>query len=194
MKKTKAKAKKKTKKKTAIKTPAKKKSPAKKATGKVAEKAASVSVGQAVPQFSISATGGKTVDLKGLKGKHVVLYFYPKDSTPGCTLEGQDFSRLYSGFQKANAEVFGISRDSLKSHENFKSKQNYCIDLLSDESEELCSIFGVVKMKNMYGRQVRGIERSTFVIDADGRLVKEWRGVKVDGHAEEVLNFVKTLE
>jgi peroxiredoxin Q/BCP len=150
-------------------------------------------VGQPVPAFALPATGGKIVRLGELKGKHVVIYFYPKDSTPGCTLEGQDFSRLYDRFKAANAEVYGVSRDSMKSHENFKAKQDYCIDLLSDESEDLCALFGVIKMKNMYGRQVRGIERSTFVIDAEGKLVKEWRGVKVEGHAEEVLDFVKSL-
>lgn len=154
---------------------------------------AKVIVGQAVPEFSLPSTGGKTVRLSELKGKHVVIYFYPKDSTPGCTLEGQDFSRLYESFKEESADVYGVSRDSMKSHENFKAKQNYCIDLLSDESEELCQLFGVIKMKNMYGRQVRGIERSTFVIDAEGNLVKEWRGVKVDGHAREVLDFVKSL-
>lgn len=182
----------KTKKTTAKKKTTKTKSAPKSSAKQVANKA-KVMVGKAVPDFSILATGDKTVRLKDLKGKAIVLYFYPKDSTPGCTLEGQDFSRLYPSFQKENAEVYGISRDSLKSHENFKAKQNYCIDLLSDESEELCKIFGVVKMKNMYGRQVRGIERSTFVIAADGRLMKEWRGVKVDGHAQEVLDFVKSL-
>lgn len=181
------------KKKTTVKKKVTKTKPAAKSGAKQVANKAAVMVGKAVPDFSIAATGDKTVRLKDLKGKAVVLYFYPKDSTPGCTLEGQDFSRLYPSFQKQNVEVYGISRDSLKSHENFKSKQNYCIDLLSDESEELCKIFGVIKMKNMYGRQVRGIERSTFVIGADGRLMKEWRSVKVDGHAEEVLNFIKTL-
>lgn len=160
---------------------------------KTAVSTAKVLVGKTVPDFSLPATGAKTVRLKSLKGKHVVLYFYPKDSTPGCTLEGHDFSRLHPQFNKQNTEVYGISRDSMKSHENFKAKQNYCIDLLSDEGEELCSLFGVIKMKNMYGRKVRGIERSTFIIDSSGRLVKEWRGVKVDGHAQEVLEFIKTL-
>lgn len=168
---------------------------AKKTTKKVSAKtkAASTLVGKSVPAFKLPATGDKSVALKDLKGKKVVLYFYPKDSTPGCTLEGQDFTRLHADFQKAGAEIFGVSRDSIKSHENFKKKQNYSIDLLSDEDETLCSLFGVVKMKNMYGRQVRGIERSTFVLDAAGKLVKEWRGVKVPGHAQEVLDFVRSL-
>jgi len=153
---------------------------------------ASVRVGETVSDFSLPATGDKNIRLSDLRGKKVVLYFYPKDSTPGCTVEGQDFTRLHGEFKNANAEVFGISRDSMKSHENFKAKQNYSIDLLSDENEELCSQFGVIKQKNMYGKMVRGIERSTFVIDEQGRLMKEWRGVKVPGHAEEVLNYVKS--
>jgi peroxiredoxin Q/BCP len=141
----------------------------------------------------LPATGGRTVALSELKGKAVVLYFYPKDATPGCTIEGHDFSRLNNDFRHTNAEVFGISRDSMKSHEKFKEKENYTIDLLSDEDEKACKIFGVIKMKNMYGKQVRGIERSTFVVDREGKVVKEWRGVKVSGHAEEVLEFVKGL-
>jgi thioredoxin-dependent peroxiredoxin len=152
-----------------------------------------VLVGKSVPSFEVPATGEKTVSLKQLKGKTVVLYFYPKDATPGCTIEGKDFTRLHSKFQSEGAEVFGISRDSIKSHEKFKTNQEYTVDLLSDEDENLCRIFGVIKMKNMYGRQVRGIERSTFVVDKAGTLVKEWRGVKVPGHAEEVLEFVKSL-
>lgn len=122
-----------------------------------------------------------------------MIYFYPKDSTPGCTLEGHEFTRLQKQFRSAGAEVFGVSRDSMKSHEKFKEKECYSIDLLSDEDENLCQIFGVIKMKNMYGRQVRGIERSTFVIDEKGVLKKEWRGVRVAGHAEEVLDFVRSL-
>ena len=160
-----------------------------------AAKPATVSplVGRAAPAMSRPATGGKTISLAQLKGKAVVLYFYPKDATPGCTLEGQDFTRLHEQFRKAGAEVFGVSRDSLKSHENFKANQKYSLDLLSDEDEKLCQAFGVIKMKNMYGRQVRGIERSTFVIDKEGTIKKEWRGVRVPGHAEEVLEFVKSL-
>lgn len=154
---------------------------------------AKVAIGKALPAMTIPATGAKEIALATLKGKNVVLYFYPKDSTPGCTIEGHDFSRLYDKFKSADTEVFGISRDTLKSHESFKTKEKYTIDLLSDEDEKVCKLFGVIKMKNMYGRQVRGIERSTFVIGKDGRLVKEWRGVKVAGHAEEVLDFVKSL-
>lgn len=150
-----------------------------------------LSEGSNVPDLQLPATGGKTVSLAEL-GKPAVLYFYPKDSTPGCTVEGQDFSRLYKQFQKLGVEVYGISRDSIKSHENFKAKQNYVIDLLSDADEKLCQSFGVLKMKNMYGRQVRGIERSTFVVDRSGKVIKEWRGVKVPGHAEEVLEFIKS--
>ena len=150
-----------------------------------------ISIGQKVPNFSALATGEKSFELSQLENKKLVLFFYPKDSTPGCTVEGQDFTRLHEEFKNQNVEVLGVSRDSIKSHENFKANQNYTIDLLSDQDESLCSLFNVIKMKNMYGRQVRGIERSTFVIDENGTLVKEWRGVKVPGHADEVLNFVK---
>lgn len=152
-----------------------------------------VTVGKSVPALKAAATGGKNISLKDLRGKAVVLYFYPKDATPGCMLEGHDFTKLHKQFQKAGAEVLGVSRDSMKSHEKFKDKQKYSFDLLSDEDEAVCGTFGVIKMKNMYGKKVRGIERSTFVIDKSGKLVKEWRGVKVPGHAEEVLEFVKSL-
>ncbi len=152
-----------------------------------------VIVGKELPDLTLPATGGRTVRLADLLGKRIVLYFYPKDSTPGCTIEGHDFTRLHDEFKATNTEVFGISRDSLKSHEKFKECESYSFDLLSDEDEAASKIFGVIKMKNMYGKQVRGIERSTFVIDSDGRLVKEWRGVKVPGHADEVLTFVKAL-
>jgi peroxiredoxin Q/BCP len=148
---------------------------------------------QAVPEFELPSTGGKTFKLSDYLGKTVVIYFYPKDSTPGCTTQGQQFRDVYAEFQAANTEIFGISRDSLKSHENFKAKFSFPFDLLSDADEFACGLFNVMKMKNMYGKQLRGIERSTFVIDAKGILVKEWRGVKADGHANEVLNFVKTL-
>jgi thioredoxin-dependent peroxiredoxin len=150
-------------------------------------------VGDSVKEFSLPGTGGQTVSVKDLKGEAIVLYFYPKDATPGCTLEGHDFSKLKAQFAKNGAQVFGISRDSLKSHEKFKDKEKYKIDLLSDEDEKICKLFDVIKMKNMYGKQVRGIERSTFVIDKKGKLVKEWRKVKVAGHAAEVLEFVKSL-
>ena len=148
---------------------------------------------QVVPEFKLPSTGGKTFKLSDYLGKTVVIYIYPKDSTPGCTTQGQQFRDAYAEFQAANTEIFGISRDSLKSHENFKAKFSFPFDLLSDADELACGLFNVMKMKNMYGKQVRGIERSTFVINAKGILVKEWRGVKADGHANEVFNFVKTL-
>jgi peroxiredoxin Q/BCP len=148
---------------------------------------------QAIPDFELPATGGKQFRLSQYSGKNLVIYFYPKDSTPGCTTEGQQFRDLHAAFQNAGAEILGISRDSLKSHENFKAKQNFPFDLLADSEEKACNLFGVIKMKNMYGKQVRGIERSTFVIDSKGVLRREWRGVKVDGHAQAVLDFVKTL-
>ena len=146
-----------------------------------------------LPEFSLPATGGNTVTLSALRGKKVALYFYPKDNTPGCTNETRDFGALHAAFTAAGCEVFGISRDSLKSHENFKAKLELPFDLISDAEEVACNIFGVIKMKNMYGKQVRGIERSTFVIAADGSVAREWRGVKVPGHAEEVLAFVQSL-
>ena len=148
---------------------------------------------EAIPDFELPATGNRPFKLSQYTGKKLVLYFYPKDATPGCTTEGLDFSALYDQFQQAGAEIFGISRDSLKSHENFKCKQNFRFDLLSDPDEVACAIFGVMKMKNMYGKQVRGIERSTFVIDEQGMLRQEWRGVKVPNHAQAVLDFIKTL-
>lgn len=146
-----------------------------------------------LPKLTLMATGGKSVNLTDYKDSILVLYFYPKDATPGCTLEGQDFSKLYARFKKCGAEVFGVSRDSLRSHENFKLKQKYSIDLLSDPDEELCLALDVMKMKNMYGRQVRGIERSTFVFGPGGRLLQVWRGVKVKDHAQAVLDFVAQI-
>lgn len=146
-----------------------------------------------VPDFSLPATSNTVFRLSDKTGKVVVIYFYPKDSTPGCTTESQQFRDLHEAFAAVNAEILGISRDSLKSHENFKSKQALPFELGSDTDEAVCNLFGVMKLKNMYGKQVRGIERSTFVIDGSGVLRREWRGVKVPGHAEEVLNFVKTL-
>jgi peroxiredoxin Q/BCP len=153
-----------------------------------------IAIGKAVPAFEAPATGGGTIRLEDLRGKYVVLYFYPKDSTPGCTLESQNFRDLHARFRKLDAVILGISRDSLKSHESFKAAQEMPFDLLSDQSEALCELFDVIRMKNMYGKQVRGIERSTFLIDRDGKLRREWRKVKVDGHAEEVLEAVKALE
>jgi peroxiredoxin Q/BCP len=148
---------------------------------------------QSIPDFQLPATRGKTFQLSAYAGKNVIIYFYPKDSTPGCTTQGIQFRDAYAQFQALNTEIFGISRDSLKSHENFKAKFTFPFELLSDAEELACSIFGVIKIKNMYGKQVRGIERSTFVIDQNGKLIKEWRGVKADGHAAEVLSFIQTL-
>lgn len=146
-----------------------------------------------VADFTLPATGGNDFSLSGLKAKHLVIYFYPKDNTPGCTTEGQNFRDAYAAFKKADCEVIGVSRDSLKSHENFKTKMKFPFELVADEDETLCNRFGVIKMKNMYGKQVRGIERSTFVLDRDRVIRREWRGVKVPGHVQEVLDFVKTL-
>jgi peroxiredoxin Q/BCP len=146
-----------------------------------------------VADFSLPATGNQTFTLSGARGKHLVIYFYPKDNTPGCTTEAQQFRDLYGKFKKANCEVVGISRDSLKSHENFKSKFALPFALLSDADETACKLFGVLKQKNMYGKQVRGIERSTFVFDKAGILRHEWRGLKADAHAQEVLDFVTSL-
>ncbi len=153
----------------------------------------SVDVGKKVPQFTLDATGEKKISLSDLKGNNVVLYFYPKDSTPGCTREGQDFRDNYSKFKRQGTIILGVSRDSIKSHENFKARQGFQFDLLSDKDEVLCKLFDVIKMKNMYGKQVRGIERSTFLIDGNAKLRKEWRKLKVDGHVDEVLNAVKAL-
>ncbi|WP_047551384.1 peroxiredoxin [Methylotenera sp. G11] len=148
---------------------------------------------QSLTDFQLPATSGKTFQLSDYAGKNLVIYFYPKDSTPGCTTQGIQFRDAYAQFQALDTEIFGISRDNLKSHENFKAKFTFPFELLSDTEELACAVFGVIKMKNMYGKQVRGIERSTFVIDKNGKLVKEWRGVKVDGHVAEVLSFVQTL-
>jgi thioredoxin-dependent peroxiredoxin len=149
-----------------------------------------VTLKKKVPDFTAESTGG-TFKLADQRGKSVVLYFYPKDNTPGCTMEGTQFRDLYPRFQKAGAVVVGVSRDSLKSHAGFKTKMGFPFELISDPDEKLCSQFDVIKMKNMYGRKVRGVERSTFLIDAEGKLAREWRGVKVAGHAEEVLEAVK---
>ena len=148
--------------------------------------------GTKVADFTADSTGGP-FRLSAHKGKTVVLYFYPKDNTPGCTTEGEQFRDAHAKFVKANAVVVGVSRDSLKSHESFKAKMRFPFELISDPDEKLCSQFDVVKMKNMYGRQVRGIVRSTFVIDGAGKLVHEWRGVKVPGHVAEVLGVVEAL-
>lgn len=152
-----------------------------------------ISLGKLVPDFTLPATGDQSITLSALRGSHVVLYFYPKDSTPGCTQEGIDFRDNIAKFKRRNAIVLGVSRDGIKSHENFKAKQGFPFDLLSDAEEILCTLFDVIKMKNMYGKQVRGIERSTFLIDKDGVLRQEWRKVKVAGHVEEVLEALKDL-
>lgn len=146
-----------------------------------------------VADFSAAMTSGQTFQLSGRPAKHTVLFFYPKDNTPGCTTENMAFRDLHEQFAAAGAEVYGISRDSLKSHENFKAKLGLPFELISDPDEAVCQAFGVMKMKQMYGKTVRGVERSTFVIDGSGRLVKEWRGVKVPGHVDEVLEFVANL-
>ena len=146
-----------------------------------------------VPSFELAATGDKTIKLADLKDKKVVIYFYPRDSTPGCTKEGQDFRDNHAKFKRAGAVILGVSRDSIKSHENFKTKQEFPFDLLSDKEETLCRIFDVIKEKNMYGKKVMGIERSTFLLDEKGVLRQEWRKIKVPGHVEEVLAAVKAL-
>jgi len=158
------------------------------------EETVNLEVGDDSPKFVAQDSDGVEHDIQEYmkQGKHVILYFYPKDSTPGCTNEGIDFSTKLSEFKAKNCEVFGISRDSLKSHENFKKKYDFNFELLSDPDEIACNLFDVIKMKNMYGKQVRGIERSTFVIDEDGQIIKEWRGVKVNGHVDEVLEYLSS--
>jgi thioredoxin-dependent peroxiredoxin len=151
-----------------------------------------VSVGTSVPDFTAESTGGPFT-LSAHAGNPLVVYFYPKDNTPGCTTEGLRFRELHRQFRDAGATVVGVSRDSLKSHQGFKSKMDFPFELISDPEEAVCDLFGVIRMKNMYGRQVRGIERSTFVIDAAGKIAREWRGVKVPGHVDEVLQFVQSL-
>jgi thioredoxin-dependent peroxiredoxin len=146
-----------------------------------------------VPDLALPSTGGATIRFSDLRGTPFILYFYPKDNTPGCTTEGQSFRDLHSRFSAAGWRIFGCSRDSLRSHESFKAKMSFPFELLSDQDERACNAFGVIKMKNMYGRQVRGIERSTFAIDSDGTVRKEWRAVKVPGHAQEVLDFIRSL-
>ena len=150
-------------------------------------------IGKKVPYFKLPATGDQIIKLSDLKGKNIVLYFYPKDSTPGCTLEGQDFRDNIRKFKSRNTVILGVSRDSIKSHENFKEKQCFPFELLSDSNEKLCKSFDVIKEKNMYGKKVMGIERSTFLIDTKGILRVEWRKVKVAGHVDEVLSAIKKL-
>ena len=151
-------------------------------------------VGNKAPVFKGICTGEGTADLSKLKGKKVVLYFYPKDSTPGCTTEGQNFRDLYKDFKKEGALIFGLSRESLKSHENFKAKQSFPFELISDPDEKICNQYDVIKEKSMYGRKYMGIDRSTFLIDEKGKLVQEWRKVKVTGHAQEVLETIKSMK
>jgi peroxiredoxin Q/BCP len=150
-------------------------------------------LGNPVPDFALTATGDKQIKLTDFKGKPIVLYFYPKASTPGCTQEGLDFSGAIGKFRRQSAVILGVSRDSLKAQENFKQKQGFPFDLIADKEETLCHAFDVIKMKSMYGKQVRGIERSTFLIDENGQLRWEWRKVKVKGHAEEVLETLKAM-
>lgn len=151
-------------------------------------------IGNKVTDIKLASTDDQIIQLSDFRGKNIVLYFYPKDNTPGCTLEGQDFRDNKRKFSARNTVILGVSRDSVKSHENFKSKQSFSFDLLSDPDEKLCKQFDVIKEKNMYGKKVIGIERSTFLIDENGVLVKEWRKVKVKGHVEEVLEGINNLK
>lgn len=152
-----------------------------------------VTLDQPVADFSAAATSGMQVSLSALKGQNVVIYFYPKDSTPGCTTEGQGFRDQYAAFQAANTVVFGVSRDGMKSHENFKCKQEFPFELISDKDEALCQLFDVIKLKKLYGKEYLGVDRSTFLIDQNGVLRQEWRGVKVPGHVEAVLAAAQAL-
>ena len=152
-----------------------------------------IAIGRKVPDFTLPATGDKQLTLADFRDKNLVLYFYPKDSTPGCTREGQDFRDNARKFKARNTAILGVSRDSIKSHEKFKDRQKFTFDLLSDSEETLCNLFDVIKMKNMYGKKVRGIERSTFLIDGKGILRREWRKVNVNGHVDEVLEAVKEI-
>ncbi|WP_249978395.1 peroxiredoxin [Vreelandella olivaria] len=152
-----------------------------------------VEVGKPVPDFSATATGDTTVTLSELRGKQVVIYFYPKASTPGCTTEGGDFRDNKAQFDAANTVIIGVSRDSLRAQENFKAKQDFNFELISDKDESVCQLFGVIKLKKMYGKEHLGVERSTFLIDREGKLAQEWRGVKVPGHVADVLAAAKAL-
>ena len=153
----------------------------------------SVKIGNSIPNLTVATTQNPALKLRGLKGRKLVLYFYPKDSTPGCTTQGQNFRDLYKSFQDANCDILGVSRESLKSHTNFITKQEFPFDLISDPDEELCNAFEVIKEKNMYGRKFMGIERSTFIFDDKGKLRHEFRKVKVKGHVEEMLALVQAL-
>ena len=151
-------------------------------------------VGEKVPPFEAAATGGKTISSDQLRGSPFVLYFYPRDNTPGCTMQSKDFRNRHAEFENRGVTVLGVSRDSLASHERFRSKYDFPFDLLSDSDETLCGLFDVVKRKNMYGRLLRGVERSTFLFDSDGVLLREWRKVRIRGHVDEVLEAVKAIE
>ena len=150
-----------------------------------------VEIGKKISNFKAKSTNENEFNLKDFQDGFIVLYFYPKDNTPGCTQEGIDFSNNYRKFKNLNTEIIGISKDNIKSHENFKKKYKYKFDLISDEDEKICKMFDVIKEKNMYGKKYMGIERSTFIVDKKGKLLKEWRKVKVKGHVEEVLKFIK---
>lgn len=150
-----------------------------------------IEINSPVPELTLEGTNNTTFSINNYVGKNLVIYFYPKDSTPGCTNESIDFKDNYDIFQKLNTEIFGISRDSLKSHEKFKAKYGFPFELLSDADEIACNLFDVIKMKNMYGKKVRGIERSTFLISTEGKLINEWRGVKVNGHVQELIEFLQ---
>ncbi|SFC39925.1 peroxiredoxin Q/BCP [Marinospirillum celere] len=154
----------------------------------------SFNLGDTLPDFTAQATSDQEIQLSQFKGKNLVIYFYPKDSTPGCTTQGGDFRDLYADFQAANTEILGVSRDGLRSHENFKAKQNFPFELISDKDESLCKLFDVIKLKKMYGKEHYGIERSTFLIDREGKLAQEWRKVKVPGHVQEVLEAAQALD
>ena len=153
-----------------------------------------VAIDQPVPPFQAPATSDTQVSLEALKGRQVVLYFYPKDNTPGCTTQGQGFRDKHDAFLAANTVVFGVSRDSLKTHENFKAKQGFPFELICDKDEQLCQLFDVIKLKKLYGKEYLGIDRSTFLIDADGVLRQEWRSVKVPGHVDAVLQAAQALQ
>ena len=150
-----------------------------------------IEINSPVPELTLEGTNNTTFSINNYVGKNLIIYFYPKDSTPGCTNESIDFKDNYDIFQKLNTEIFGISRDSLKSHEKFKAKYSFPFELLSDADEIACNLFDVIKMKNMYGKKVRGIERSTFLINTEGKLINEWRGVKVNGHVQELIEFLQ---
>ena len=153
----------------------------------------SVTIGHPVPEFTAAATGDQQVSLSDYRGRQLVIYFYPKDSTPGCTTEGGDFRDRKADFADANTVILGVSRDGLRAHENFKAKQGFNFELISDKDETLCQLFDVIKLKKLYGKEHLGIERSTFLIDRDGNLAREWRKVKVKGHVEEVLEAAREL-